>query len=141
MQFECCIYLYCFLPTVYMYMYIHYQHDSNYCYVLSPLTSDPSLIPQHLIPVFRAITGDWEVIGGYPIVPRARAVLFREKFSVHDLPTEAATYFALYHEDPSWKWLARRLYRAGETAAVELAKPHIQTVTGGCGYTYMYMCT
>ena len=77
----------------------------------------------------------------YIIVPDARAVLFREKFSVHDLPTEAATYFALYHRDPSWKWLARGLYRAGETAAVQLAKPHIQTVTGGCGYTYMYMCT
>ena len=99
------------------------------------LSSDPSLNPHNLIPVFRAITGDWDKIddsiSGYTVVPPARAELFREKFSVRDQLTEAAaTYYALYHEDPNWKELSRWLYRAGETMAVQIARPHIQTVTG-----------
>ena len=100
------------------------------------LSSDPSLNPHNLIPVFRAITGDWDKIGDWSVgdhtvVPPARAELFREKFSVRDQLTEAAaTYYALYHYNPNWKWLSRYLYSAGETMAVQIARPHIQTVTG-----------
>ena len=96
------------------------------------LSSDPSLNPHNLIPVFRAITGDWDEISDYyTVVPEARAELFREKFNVRDQLTEAAaTYYALYHKNPNWKELSRSLYRAGETMAVQIARPHIQTVTG-----------
>ena len=67
---------------------------------------------------------------GYLIVPPARAQLFRERFSVPDQHTEAGRYYALYHPDPSWKTLSVNLYRAGETEALQIARPHIQTVTG-----------
>ena len=99
--------------------------------MLMLLSSDPSLNPHNLIPVFRAITGDWDRIKGLTVVPGARAELFCEKFSVRDQLTEAAaTYYALYHYNPNWKVLSRYLYQAGETMAVQIARPHIQTVTG-----------
>ena len=103
------------------------------------LSSDPSINPHNLIPVFRAITGDWdeiiyntETVGGYyTVVPEARAELFCEKFSVRDQLTEAAaTYYALYHHNPNWKELCHYLYRAGEIMAVQIARPHVQTVAG-----------
>ena len=95
------------------------------------LSSDPSLNPHLLIPVFTAISGDWEKIDNYTTVPRPRAALFREKFSDGDqVRAEAGKYYALYHHNPSWKDLSLYLYRAGETKAVEIAKPHVQTVTG-----------
>ena len=64
------------------------------------------------------------------IVPDARAQLFHERFSVPDQRTEAGRYYALYHLNPSWKSLSVYLYRAGETEALQIARPHIQTVTG-----------
>ena len=70
------------------------------------------------------------LISSYPIVPGARARLFRERFSVPDQRTEAGRYYALYRHNPSWKELSVRLYRAGETEALQIARPHIQTVTG-----------
>ena len=70
------------------------------------------------------------MISDYIIVPDARAELIREKFSVHDQPTEAGKYYTLYYLDPNWKELSLWLYRAGETVAVDIARPHIQTVTG-----------
>ena len=95
------------------------------------LSSDPSLNPHLLIPVFTAISGDWGVIDVYTTVPYARAALFREKFRDRDQVTaEAVKYYALYRYDPSWKDLSRWLYKAGETKAVGIAKPHVQTVTG-----------
>ena len=67
-------------------------------------------------------------------VPGARAALFREKFSDGDqVRAEAGKYYALYRPEPSWKSLSVYLYRAGETAAVGIAKPHVQTVTGMYG--------
>ena len=67
----------------------------------------------------------------YTTVPEARAALFREKFRDRDQVTaEAGKYYALYHRNPSWKDLSRYLYRAGETKAVGIAKPHVQTVIG-----------
>ena len=95
------------------------------------LSSDPSLNPHLLVPVFTAISGEWEVIGYYCTVPQARAALFREKFGDGDqVRAEAGKYYALYHHNPSWKELSVCLYIAGETKAVEIAKPHVQTVTG-----------
>ena len=99
------------------------------------LSSDPSLNPHLLVPVFTAISGEWETILSsgyiYPTVPLARAALFREKFSDGDqVRAEAGKYYALYHRDPSWKYLSAHLYRVGETKAVGIAKPHVQTVTG-----------
>ena len=95
---------------------------------------DPSLNPHILIPVFQAITGDWHKIGRplpHNTVPDARAALFREKFPHRDQVTaEAGRYYALIHPDPSWRVFSIALYRAGEMKAVEIAKPHIQTVTG-----------
>ena len=67
----------------------------------------------------------------YTIVPEARARLFREKVSARDqLCSEAGKYYALYHEDPNWKELSRWLSSAGETEALQIARPHIQTVAG-----------
>ena len=95
------------------------------------LSSDPSLNPHLLVPVFTAISGDWEEITNYTTVLEARADLFREKFSDDDqVRAEAGKYYALYHSNPSWKDLSLHLYEAGETKAVEIAKPHVQTVTG-----------
>ena len=69
------------------------------------ISSDPSLIPSHVIPVFQALTGDWKEIGDwgaigvFPIslivVPDARARLFHERFSVPDQRTEAGRYYTL----------------------------------------------
>ena len=70
------------------------------------------------------------MISGYPIVPKARAKFFRERCSVRDQPARAGEYYALYHENPNWKEFSRRLYRAKETVAVMIARPHIQTVKG-----------
>ena len=70
------------------------------------------------------------MIGGYHIVPGPRARLFCEKFSVPDDRTEAGRYYALYYPNPNWKTLSVYLYRAGETEALQIARPHIQTVTG-----------
>ena len=103
------------------------------------LSSDPSIIPHHLIPVFQAITKDWAKISGHTIVPRARAELFRTKFSVSDQRTEAGKYYALYHVDPNWKELSLLLYSVGETLAVDIARPYIQTVTGI--NNVMFTCT
>ena len=119
------------------------------------LSSDPSIIPHHLIPVFQAITKDWamigdpnvgsSIIGGYSIggyyttVPHARAELFRTKFSVSDQRTEAGKYYALYHMNPNWKKLSLFLYSEGETLALDIARPYIQTVTGI--NNVMFTCT
>lgn len=65
------------------------------------------------------------------IVPEPRANHFRAKFDNHaEVTAEAAKYYALYHRDPSWKELAIGLYTAGEAEAAEMAKHHVQTVTG-----------
>ena len=96
------------------------------CVVLS---SDPSVTPHNVIPVFQALTGKWDMIG---IVPPARAQLFRDKSTTRDELTETAgKYFALYHPNPSpWKLLSIELYIFGETEALQIARPHIQTVRG-----------
>ena len=98
------------------------------CVVLS---SDPSVTPHNVIPVFQALTGDWGDIGHCIIVPHARAQLFRDKLTTRDELTETAgEYFALYYLNPSWKFLSKGLYRRGETEALQIARPHIQTVRG-----------
>ena len=98
------------------------------CVVLS---SDPSVTPHNVIPVFQALTGDWDVIRDYTIVPHHRAQVFRDKLTTCDELTEAAgKYFALYYNNPSWKWLSVRLYEHGETEALQIARPHIQIVRG-----------
>ena len=91
---------------------------------------DPSLAPHNLVPVFRAITGDWEMINGNTVVPRPRADLFREKFRVHNQPAEAGKYYALYHRDPNWKKLSCYLYGARERVAVDVARPHLKAEKG-----------
>ena len=103
----------------------------------SRLFLDLSVHPHNVLPVFQALTGDWGRIANYTIVPYARARLFRERFCVSDQRAEAGRYYALYHDDPNWKTLSHCLYSAGETEALQIARPHIQTVTGM--YMYMYI--
>ena len=92
------------------------------------LSSDPSVTPHNVIPVFRALTGDWDI---YIIVPDARAQVFRGKLTTCDELTEAAgKYVALYHHNPSWRRLSVSLYKGGETESLQIARPHIQTVRG-----------
>ena len=96
------------------------------------------------MPVFKAITGHWEKITdriNSPLVPPSRARLIREKFNAVDQLREAAHYYALYSEDPSWKELCVSLYRARETAALQIARPHLQTVRGTCTCTMSCMWT
>ena len=94
------------------------------------------------MPVFKAITGDWEKITDSvtndPLVPPARARLIREKFNAVDQLREAAHYYVLYSDDPSWKELCVRLYGARETAALQIATPHLQTVRGTCTMSCMW---
>ena len=98
------------------------------CVVLS---SDPSVTPHNVIPVFQALTGEWDRIDSEIIVPRHRAQLFLDKLTTRDeLTKTAGKYFALYYLSPSWKWISVRLYRVGETEALQIARPHIQTVRG-----------
>ena len=96
------------------------------------LSSDPSMTPHNVIPVFQALTGDWDYIGNYTnTVPPHRAQLFRDKLTTrNDLTETAGKYFALYYHNPSWKLLSVELYRGGETEALQIARPHIQTVRG-----------
>ena len=94
---------------------------------------DPSFHPHNVIPVFQALTGDWKKIAGYDIVPDGRAQQFRKRFSIYtDQLTEAGRYYTLYHHNPNWKKLSRCLYRAGETEALQIARSHIQNLTGAC---------
>ena len=79
------------------------------------------------------------MIGGLHVVPHARAELFRMKFSPGDQCIEAGKYYALYHENPNWKELSHYLYRAGETVALDIARPYIMTVTGI--NNVMFTCT
>ena len=103
------------------------------------------------MPVFKAITGDWEnitdssssminrpLIPAVPIVPAVRAHLIREKFNAVDQLREAAHYYALYSYGTSWKGLCVSLYRARETAALQIARPHLQTVRGTCTMSCMW---
>lgn len=144
------MYIYVYIHELNIYLLLYYNtlitHITYYysCYLIVTFIfpSDPSLSPHNLAPVFRAITGDFEKITdrerGFPILPPPRARVFHEKFSFRDQLAEAAAdYYALYHHDPNWKMLACCLYRAGEMAAVELARPHIQTVLGM--YTIIYL--
>ena len=94
------------------------------------------------MPVFKAITGDWEKITDsvteLPVIPPARARLIREKFNAVDQLREAAHYYALYGYGASWKGLCVGLYRARETAALQIARPHLQTVRGTCTMSCMW---
>ena len=79
-----------------------------------------------------------------PLFPPTRARLIREKFNAVDQLREAAHYYALYSEDhygASWKRLCLSLYRARETAALQIARPHLQTVRGTCTCTMSCMWT
>ena len=73
-----------------------------------------------------------------PLVPPARSRLIREKFNAVDQLREAAHYYALYSYGASWKGLCVGLYRARETAALQIATPHLQTVIGTCTMSYMW---
>ena len=65
------------------------------------------------------------------ILPHARVALFHEKFSDPGQVNDgAAEYCALYHPDSTWRRLAVRLYRAGETKAAQMARHHVHVVTG-----------
>ena len=93
------------------------------------------------MPVFKAITGDLEEIGDIndlPLIPAARVRLIREKFNAVDQLREAAHYYALYSYNASWKELCVSLYRARETAALQIARSHLQTVRGTCT---MFQCS
>ena len=70
------------------------------------------------------------MFGDYIFIPPARASFYEEHFNVRDQRREAAHYYALYSYDASWKHLCIGLYRASETAALQIARPHLQTVRG-----------
>ena len=72
-------------------------------------------------------------------MPDARARLCRERFGAADQRIEAGRYYALYHLNPNWKDVSRNLYQAGETEALQIARAHIQTVTGKL--YIIYACT
>ena len=77
-------------------------------------------------------------IAGVPLVSAARVRLIREKFNAVDQLREAAHYYALYGLGASWKELCVSLYRDRETAALQIATPHLQTVRGTCTISCMW---
>ena len=119
--------------SVYLYDGYHPLHVCTHCMLLF-FSTDPTLTPPHTIPVFEAITRDWHQIGNDTkqiIVPDARAAVIRQQFSDPlDQRRRGGEYYALYCPWASWKGLSLNLYRAGETKAVQLTRPHLQTVRG-----------
>ena len=90
------------------------------------------MTPPHTIPVFEAIVSeDWHDISRIYIVPPNRAAVIRQQFSDPlDQRRRGGEYYTLYRPDVSWKQLSVTLYKAGETKAVQLTRPHLQTVRG-----------
>ena len=115
-------------------MMIISQYTCAHCMLLF-FSSDPTITPLHTIPVFEAITRDWHQIGNdgvkHIIVEDARAAVICQQFSDPlDQRRRGGEYYALYSPWASWKELSVALYRAGETKAVQLTRPHLQTVRG-----------
>ena len=80
-------------------------------------------------------------MGGYIIVPSARARVIRQLFNdVMDQKKQAEQYYTLYHPASSWKHLSVRLYQAGETSAVQLARKYLHTIKGTAVIVTVY-CT
>ena len=70
-------------------------------------------------------------MGKILLLPDARVALFHERFRVPgQINAEAMKYWALYHPNSTWKKVAVRLYRAGETKAAQMARHHVHVVTG-----------
>ena len=72
------------------------------------------------------------------LIPPLRAVLLQQKFDPVNQRQEAGRYVACYSPDASWRELSVGLYRLGEFKAVQLAKPHLQTVRGNCELLFSY---
>ena len=74
------------------------------------------------------------------IVPYARARVIRQQFNdVMDQKKQAGQYYTLYDPTSSWKYLSVRLYEAGETSAVQLARKYLHTIKGTVTVYCIYM--
>ena len=110
------------------------QYTCTHCMLLF-FSSDPTFTPPHTIPVFEAITRDWHQIGNDSmkqiIVPDARVDVICQQFSDPlDQRRRGGEYYTLYYPGANWKKLSVALYKAGETKAVQLTRPHLLTVRG-----------
>ena len=72
------------------------------------------------------------------IVPSARARVIRQQFN--DVMEQAGQYYTLYDPTSSWKDLSVKLYRAGETSAMQLARKYLHTIKGTAVIVTVY-CT
>ena len=110
----------------------HFPLSSNmYIHHYNIVYTDPSFTTQLVIPVFLAIVGDWERMGALILVPRARARVIRQKFNDDmDQKKQAGQYYTLYSPSGSWKDLSVRLFKDGETSAVQLARKYLHTIKG-----------
>lgn len=99
----------------------------TYAHIFVFSSSDPTFTTDKVSSVFGAITGDWKKLG---LIPPCRAQHLQRKFSPLDQAREAGKYYASYHPHTNWRILSVALYRFGEFKAVQLAKPHMQTVRG-----------
>ena len=67
----------------------------------------------------------------YVVVPSGRARVIRQQFNdVMDQKKQAGQYYTLYNPDSSWKHLSVKLYGAGETSAMQLARKYLHTIKG-----------
>ena len=128
-QIQCrsCIMILVLVPVITTFSPL-FEHIHSSLYIVY---TDPSFTTQLVIPVFLAIVGDWERMGALILVPRARARVIRWKFNDDmDQKKQAGQYYTLYSPSGSWKDLSVRLFKDGETSAVQLARKYLHIIKG-----------
>ena len=90
--------------------------------------SDPTLTTDNVAQVMELVN-KWESLSDpiYPIiVPPFRLSAIQKNYSTKsEISTECASYYVHCYPEPSWTYLATRLYNTGEFAAVEKLKPFL----------------
>ena len=90
-----------------------------------------------VIPVFEAITGDLSDLG----IPSKRLQVIIKVLNPVSQRRAAAQYYIQCYPDASWKYLSMRLYKMGESNALQLARQYVHLVRGNCGTLFYITCT
>ena len=94
--------------------------------------SDPTLTTDS-VAVVMELVNDWNsleyniyTVGSKGVLPANQLKEIQQKCSTkREITSECASYYVHCHPQPSWMYLASRLYRWGEFAAVEKSKPFL----------------
>ena len=93
-------------------------------YTTLPSISDPTLTTVSVAEVMELLN-KWQSLHA-GVVPASRLWEIQQRCSTkREVATECASYYVHCHPQPSWTHLTRKLYRAGEVAAVEKLKPFL----------------